>query len=462
MAESTEDFKLEKPVLRAVDTTTPTAKPSAATGGRMGAATTTVPDTIGPSARLLSLDAYRGLIMISLAFAGFGLSDVAKQQLGSIESEISAESGEATEGSPGESAEYNFWENVRYQFSHVEWTGCGYWDMIQPSFMFMVGVSMAYSYVRRFNEGHTFGRMLAHAAWRSFVLIFLGIFLISNNRDATHWSFTNVLTQIGLGYIFLFLLWRRSQITQGVAAFGLLAGVWALYTFYPGTGIDLATGAPEVGVTQKWAEEHLQEIPPAWQKNANAGQFIDVWFLNLLPQQEPYVFNRGGYQTINFVASLATMIFGLMCGELLRSDRSAITKLAFLVLAGIAGIVLGMVLEMTGLCPIIKRIWSPSWAIYSTGICCLILASLFLVFDIFDLKWLAFPLVVVGMNSIAIYCMSMLLKPWVHRAYKTHFGDDVFSFAGPMYEPMVQACMTGLVFWLVCYWMYRHKYFIRI
>ena len=245
------------------------------------------------SQRLHSLDAYRGLIMITLAFTGFGIAKTAALQL-------------------AENPSSSFWKTAKYQFSHVEWVGCGYWDMIQPSFMFMVGVSMAYSYVRRKREGQSYLRMFAHASWRSIVLIFLGIFLISNSKDSTNWSLMNVLTQIGLGYTFLFLLWGRSIRVQAIVAVVILLGTWILYVAWSGTGIaDLEKGSPLVGVESSWAEQHLDGIPYAWHKGANAGHFIDVWLMNLLPQQNPFKFNGGGYVTINFLPSLATMLFGL-------------------------------------------------------------------------------------------------------------------------------------------------------
>src|SRR5688500_17891250 len=116
------------------------------------AATPIVP----PSTRLQSLDAYRGLIMVSLAFNGFGLAANARNHL---------------KAAPVSGC----WAAVYHRFEHVEWIGCGYWDLIQPSFMFMVGLSMAYSYLDRQRQGHSWGRMFAHACWRGFALAVLGI-----------------------------------------------------------------------------------------------------------------------------------------------------------------------------------------------------------------------------------------------------------------------------------------------
>jgi predicted acyltransferase len=395
------------------------------------------------SQRLLSLDVYRGLIMVSLAFSGFGLVGTAANHL---------------EDHPDSA----LWQTIRYQFDHVQWVGCAYWDLIQPSFMFMVGAAMAFSYAKRKQQGQSYPRMLAHAVWRSIVLILLGIFLISNSMQSTNWSLMNVLTQIGLGYTFLFLLWGRPWQVQAVVAIVILAGTWLAYDLYPYSGIDVSRGAPEVGVTQVWAERNLADVPPAWHKNANIGHAVDLWLLNLLPQKQPFRYSGGGYQTINFIPSLATMLFGLMCGELLRSGRSASSKLWILLLAGLFGLGTGLVLDMTGICPLVKRIWTPSWALFSTGWCCLILAGLYSVCDVLGYRKWAFPLVVVGVNSIAIYCMDMLLKNWTASTWQKHLGRDFFYSWGAENEPSMRAIFVGLSFWLVCLWMYRQKIFIRI
>lgn len=396
-----------------------------------------------PSAsRLQSLDVYRGLIMVALAFNGFGLAATARNHL-------------------KDTPDSGLWKAILHQFEHVEWAGCGFWDLIQPSFMFMVGVSMAYSYVKRKREGHSWNRMFGHALWRGVVLAALGIFLISNSRRTTEWSFMNVLTQIGLGYPFLFLLWGRSLRVHVLAAVALLGGTWALYSFYPHAGVDPARGNPAVGVSAAWAAENLAGIAPAWHKNANVGHAIDRTLLNAGRRGEPFVFNSGGYQTINFVPSLATMLFGLMVGELLRSGRSARRKLLTLLAAGLGGLIAGMLLAALGV-PLVKRIWTPSWAVYSTGWCCLILAALYAIIDVRQWRAWSFPLLVVGMNSIAIYSMGMLLRGWTAKTFQTHLGDDVFKVFGPANAPFVQATLVGLAFWLVCYWMYRRKIFLRI
>jgi heparan-alpha-glucosaminide N-acetyltransferase len=386
--------------------------------------------------RLLSLDAYRGLIMITLAFTGFGLAGTARQHL-----QVDPESG--------------FWREVYHQFEHAEWTGGGYWDMIQPSFMFMVGVAMAFSYAKRQQTGQSYLSMLGHASVRSLVLIVLGIYF------SGRWELMNVLTQIGLGYTFLFLLWGRSLRTQAIAAAAILVGTWLLYMLYPAPGIDLAAGNMDIGIKPEWAAKHLTDIDRHWYKNANVGQAVDRVVLNALPNEKEFQFNGGGYQTINFVPSLVTMLFGLMCGELLRGRLSHRDKLLILLAAGMAGLALGQMLASSGVCPLVKRIWTPSWALYSTGWCCLILMGFYGVIDVLGYRRWAFPLVVVGMNSIAIYFMGQTLRGYTIRAWHG-VASPAFTAVGPLWTPMLECTLAGLLFWLVCLWMYRQKIFVRI
>jgi predicted acyltransferase len=286
--------------------------------------------------------------------------------------------------------------------------------------------------------------------------------------------------------MFLFLMWNRSYLFQALVSIAVLAGVWFAYfsypNFYPDARADVAAGAPEIGVSAEWAEQNLAGIRTGWQKNANIGHEVDVWLLNQVPRSEAFEYNQGGYQTINFIPSFVTMLIGLMCGQLLRSSSSTSNKLFLLILAGAAGIGVGLALNATGLCPLVKRIWTPSWTLYSTGWCCLILGGLYAIVDVLRLGILAWPIVVVGVNSLAIYMMSQLLKPWVARTLETHFGDQVFRlrarFGEDLYrfwfiddtmdatlatfQPTIQAVLVGLVFWTICLWMYRQRIFIRI
>ena len=253
-----------------------------------------LPRPLEKPSRLTSLDAYRGFIMLAMASSsGFALADVAKHF-------------------PGNAV----WGFIGYHTDHVDWIGCGFWDLIQPAFMFMAGVAIPYSYASRKAKGESDGKILFHVALRSLALVLLGVFLSGGGSHIL----VNVLTQIGLGYFFVYLLRGRGLAVQLGATAVILVGCWLWFALYPlpPAGFDYAS----VGLDDKW--ERMTGFFAHWEKNANAASWFDVWLLNLLPayHAKAFAFNPGGYQTLNFIPSMATMIFGLLAGELLRGWKT--------------------------------------------------------------------------------------------------------------------------------------------
>jgi predicted acyltransferase len=129
---------------------------------------------------------------------------------------------------------------------------------------------------------------------------------------------------------------------------------------------------------------------------------------------------------------------------------------------GLAGIVVGFGIGAAGLCPIVKRIWTPSWAIYSGGWVVLLLAGFVALIEWRGWRKWAFPLVVAGLNPITLYCMWQLMGSFVRDNLKRHLGQQVFEIFGTMYAPMLERLAVLLVFWLILLWMYRRKFFLRI
>jgi predicted acyltransferase len=395
-----------------------------------------------PGTRLVSLDAYRGFVMLLMASGGLGIARYVHDSHSTS----------------------RFWQFLAFHTDHVQWRGCSLWDMIQPSFTFIVGVAMPFSLAKRREQlGQSFRWLLFHAIGRSLILIWLGIFLRSLNRSQTYYTFEDTLTQIGLGYTFAFLLaWTKPR-WQAVAVTVILIGYWLAFALYPrpSAGFNFAS----VGVSPDWhAKYGLTGFAAHWDKNTNLAARFDVWFLNLFPREKRFQYNGGGYLTLSFIPTLGTMILGLLAGNLLRGSRhTAQQKIGILVLAGVIGVMLGWAFDVSGIGPSVKRIWTPSWVLYSGGWCCLLLAAFYGVIDVGGLRKWAFPMVVVGMNSIAMYCMADGgFHAYVRDAFRTHFGRNAFEkLAGP-YAPIAEASAVLLVLWLVCLWMYRRKVFIRI
>jgi heparan-alpha-glucosaminide N-acetyltransferase len=395
---------------------------------------------IAPSTRLVSLDAYRGFVMLLMASEGLGIARFVR-----------------------DSHAGGLWPFLASQVDHVQWRGCALWDLIQPSFTFIVGVAMPFSLAKRRGQGQSFAWLLAHAVWRSLILIALGIFLRSIDKSQTYFTFEDTLTQIGLGYTFVFLLaWTKPR-WQAVAVAVILVGYWLAFALHPlpSAGFDYHT----VGVSADWHAAHgLSGFAAHWDKNTNFAAAADVWFLNLFPRSARFAYNSGGYLTLSFIPTLATMLLGLLAGNLLRDPKwTGARRALILVASGLAGLALGMILDVTGICPSVKRIWTPSWVLFSGGWCCLLLALFYWVIDLRGWRAWAFPLVVVGMNSIAMYCMADGgFRGYVVDAFHTHLGRRFFAHAFGGYAAIAEASAALLALWLVCLWMYRRRIFLRI
>jgi heparan-alpha-glucosaminide N-acetyltransferase len=386
--------------------------------------------------RNVAVDAYRGFVMLLMMAEVLRFADVARAYPHSI-----------------------FWRILAFNQTHVEWTWFGLHDLIQPSFTFLVGVALPYSIRSRQKKGERFARSLAHTIVRSIILIALGIFLRSIHQPITYFTFEDTLTQIGMGYTFAFLLAFCRPRWQW-AAFGvILFGYWLAWAVYPlpPANFDYAT----VGVPQDWHGHLLQGFAAHWNKNANLGQTFDVWFLNLFPRTSPFVYNRGGYLTLSFIPTLGTMLLGLAAGSWLIASPSQIPFRRFLI-AGTSLVVGGILLHALGINPIVKRIWTPAWTLFSGGLCFYLLAVFSWLIDLRGHRRLAFPLVVIGMNSIAAYLIAHLWEDFVESSLHTHLGDRVLSLLGAGLEPLVLGGLTLLIYWYALYWMYRQKIFLRI
>jgi predicted acyltransferase len=390
----------------------------------------------------MSLDTFRGLVMLLMASDGLRLGQVAQHYPDS-----------------------RVWQFLARQSDHVRWQGCTLWDLIMPAFLFMVGVAIPFSIASRRRRGQGSARLFVHAVWRSIVLVLLGVFLMSIGEPRSGLNFINVLAQIGLGYWFVFLMAERSIRAQALTFVAILVGCWLWFYLYPlpASSFDYAS----VGVPAGW--HHPEGIAAHWDLNTNPTAAFDRWFLNLLPQREPFRFREGGGTTLNFVPSIATMLLGAMAGCWLRGGASAVQKVRGLVIAGVILLVAGIALDPAILpgvdsmqwttCPIIKRLWTPSYVLYSGGWVMLTAAMLYWIVDIRGIRQWTYAFVVVGMNSLVMYLLAALLAPRIHSLLKacvTWVGFDV------SYGPIFESLLTLSFLWLICLWLYRRRMFVRI
>ncbi|MGI8603344.1 MAG: acyltransferase family protein [Verrucomicrobiales bacterium] len=394
--------------------------------------------------RLTSIDAFRGFAMFLMAAEWLHLPKVASSFQNS-----------------------RAWQIIGRHTQHVEWTGCALHDLIQPSFSFMVGAAIPFSMASRTARGQSRVGMWLHALLRAVILVLLGVFLRSIGQSMTYWTFEDTLSQIGLGYPILFALAFLSRRWQWAALAMILLGYWAAFALHPRPPSDF-----------DWAKynahAYFEGFAAHWNKNSNAAWAFDRWFLNLFPRQHEFLGNPGGYSTLSFIPTLGTMILGLIAGGWLKEwarppapvdaeiPRSTGKPLGKLVLAGVICLALGWAFDRFGICPSVKKIWTPSWTLFSGGWCFLLMAAFHAVADLAGWRSIFFPLVVIGMNSIAAYVLAHQPAEFISRSLDTHFGKEPFFGAGQAYQLLLHGTVVLILIWLILFWMRRRRLYLRI
>lgn len=361
--------------------------------------TAAVPDQ-AKGGRLVSLDAYRGFILLLLVSGGFGLG--------------------ALQDVPG-------WEWLAAQVEHAAWEGCTFWDLIQPAFTFMVGLAMPFALARRRAEGATESQTFRHVAWRAFLLVVLSN--IYSNWGARpgelKLQFINVLSQIAFGYLMCYFILRLRFRYQVGAAVALLAGHWALFAAFPGPA-------------------------GAWSQTGNIGAVLDLRVLG---------YNYSGfYTTVNFLGNAVTILFGCWAGILLRTGRSHASKLKILGACAAASFALGLALQP--FIPMVKRLWTGSFTFFSAGWVIVMLMVFYWVIEVRQVKRWTFPFLVLGMNSIFVYSLGQIgISHWLNQGLAGFTGRfQVFGALGAI----PQQCLVLAGLWYACYWLYQRRIFFKI
>jgi predicted acyltransferase len=363
-----------------------------------------------PSNRLISLDVMRGLIMILLA----GESCLVYEKLRALH--------------PGGVA-----DGFIDQFFHYPWHGLHFWDCVQPAFMLMAGAAMYISYHSKLQKGITWRQNFKHILIRSLKLFLLGTGLHCIYAGKLVFELWNVLTQLSATTLIAYLIINRSFWFQVSFSIVLLIITDLLYRNILMPGFD-----------QPYVEFH------------NFGAYVDTILMGKI--------NTDGWVAINFIPTAAHTIWGVLAGKLLISKESPMTKIRYLVIAGVIGLVLGFGLDIANITPIIKRISTSSFALVSGGWVLLIMAFLYWLIDIKQVNKYAWICIAVGVNSIFIYLFFETVgSQWFNGA----IGIFVKGFLGFTGIPVniitvFSALITLFAEWYLCYFLSKHKVFIKI
>ncbi len=366
-----------------------------------------------PKGRLVSLDAFRGLTIAGMILVN----------------------------NPGS------WAYVYWPLGHAAWHGWTPTDLIFPYFLFIVGVAIPFSFSRRLAEGADKLALLRHVARRSLILIALGLAMRAiPDFDITEMRYYGVLQRIGLVYfaaagLYLWLAPRGRWVTTGV----LLFGYWALMSWVPAPGFAAGDLSPD----------------------GNLAAYIDRLLLDGHLWQDTW--DPEGL--LSTLPAIATSLLGIFTGEWLRSGRGGGELVKGMWIAGVACTALGLVWDLSF--PINKNLWTSSYVVFTAGTALLLFGTMYWAIDVRRWRgaWVT-PMVVYGMNAIAVYVASGMLTKTMGRIRVG--GEEGSSLYGWIYTNLFQSwagdyngsvafALAYVTFWLGAMWLlHRREIYIKI
>ena len=321
---------------------------------------------------------------------------------------------------------------IATQLEHHEWHGLHFWDLIQPFFMFIVGVAIPFAVANRLKKGATNRQITIHAIKRSLLLLFIGWALYFIEAEHFVLRLQNVLAQLSVTYLVAFLIRNKSYKFQIGFTLVILLLIDLAYRFFPVEGFN-----------------------HPWVNYENLG----AWFNNKIEGVD----KASEWATLNFVSTTAHTVWGVLCGKLLMSDKGTKEKIRILIIAGVAALVIGYGLDLLNITPIIKKIATSSFVFASGGWTILALCFSYWLIDVkkLFLKGSKF-FIIVGMNCIFIYIFFHVGTAEILRKIADPFSQLLFSWAGPLTAPTITGILVWAALWYICYWLYKNKIFVKI
>lgn len=319
---------------------------------------------------------------------------------------------------------------IERQFEHVRWTGFQAWDLIMPLFLFIVGTSLPFAMSQRMIKQQGSRKTYLRILRRFVILFILGMCvqggLLQGDLSKIH-IYCNTLQAIACGYVVAaVLLLNVGIIWQGAACAALLAGYWMLMCFVP-FGVHPAGTLTE---------------------NVNLALHVDEVVLGRFRDGTTYTWVLSG------MTFAATVLLGVMSGHILKSRLDPKKKFLSLAAAGVGCLAAGMIVGIWF--PIIKHIWSSSFALFAAGLSFLLLALFYGVIDVLGFKKWSFFFVVIGANAIFVYCLTELVNPHIG-----HFVENMAKTRGMATAAPIALCAFAAL-WLLLYGMWRKRIFIKV
>ncbi|HYW94376.1 MAG TPA: DUF5009 domain-containing protein [Bacteroidales bacterium] len=359
------------------------------------------------STRLLSVDFFRGITMFLLIgdFTGF---------FGNL---------------INPAFDNTFISFIGHQLHHQQWHGLHFWDLIQPFFMFIVGVSLPFSVNKRLKRGESRNDVLRHVIQRSALLLFFGWALYCIEPGRITFRFQNVLAQLSVTYLVAYLIMRKPPYWQIIFTLLILLLTDLAYRFFPVPGFN-----------QPFIPDH------------NLGAWVDLKISGEL--------SGGHWVSLNAIPTIAHTVWGVLAGQLIMSDRKPALKIRIMLIAGVILVVTGYALDPVT--PIIKRIATSSFVLVSGGWSILALCFSYWIIDVKKFSGWVKAFVVVGMNPLFIYLFAHVGGAEFLRHIFIPFTSGIFSFTGELGVNLITNALVWAGLWYICYWMYQRRIFIKI
>jgi predicted acyltransferase len=347
-------------------------------------------------------------------------------------------------------------DKAYWAIKHAEWNGWSPADFIFPSFLFLVGVSMVFSFSARLRRGETRPQILLHALRRSLILIAIGLFVNASpivGLDLHTWRFEGVTQRIALCYFAaaILVLWsnRRGQL---IALAALLLGYWAILRFVP---------VPGLGVPGR-------DIP-----FMDPDRSIVAWLDRKLFMGHLYDGTRDPEGIISSIGGIATTLIGVLTGWWLRTERSRTTIAIRMLLFGILGLIAGEVWNVWF--PINKHLWTSSFVLFTGGFSLAFLALLYWILEIKQWRgaW-TMPILVFGMNAIAGFVADSLVYGPGYSFNVKGANGTVLSWhdtaqarleslgASPANASLMYSLAAVLFCWVLLWLLWRKKIFLKV
>ena len=325
----------------------------------------------------------------------------------------------------------NFLSNMQVHFDH-SWGEFHFYDLIMPLFLFIVGVVMPVAFKKRLARGETKKSIYKHIIRRVLILYILGLVasghLLTFDFAELH-LWTDTLHAIAMGYLVSSILILELNLKWQIGiTTALLFLYWGIMELIPVPGYGAGIYLPE----------------------ANLALYVDNKILGHFQE------GAGWTYIVTNLTFIGSVMLGVFAGYILQTDKTPMKKVALLALLGICCLVGGKIWGIWF--PIIHHLWTSSLVLYAGGWSFLLLSLFYLVIDVWGYKKWAFIFVVIGMNAISVYVATHIFD---FSIIGNVFVGGLGKYLGN-WNDVIQALAALTVVWLILYWMYRKKTFIKI